>query len=172
MGANLIGVEAVDVGLALRDQLHRKLVQPFEVVGREEQRVPLEPEPHHVFLDRIDVLDVFLGRVGVVEPQIAFPARLLGDAEVQADRLRVADVEVSVRLGRKPGGDPAAVLSGGEIVGDDRANEVDRRLRRGRGVLIGHLCVFYRGNSSVRTSVESGTRRSDILAQVALVTKQ
>jgi hypothetical protein len=38
------------------------------------------------------------------------------------------------------------VLSRRQVVGDDRANEVNWRLRRRRRVLIRHLCVFYRGN--------------------------
>jgi hypothetical protein len=41
-----------------------------------------------------------------------------------------------------------------QVIGDDRANEVNRRLRRGRRVLIRHLCVFYRGDSIRSASVE------------------
>ena len=32
---------------------------------------PVEPEPAHIFLNGADVGFIFLGRVGVVEPQIA-----------------------------------------------------------------------------------------------------
>ena len=38
---------------------------------RTEQRVPLEAEPLHVLPDGVDVLDVFLGRVRVVEAEVA-----------------------------------------------------------------------------------------------------
>ena len=114
VGANLVGREAVDVRLALLDQLDRELVEPLEVVRREQQRVPREPEPRDVFLDRVDVLDILLGRVGVVEAQVAGAAGLFGDAEVEADRLGVADVEVAVRLGRKARRHPPAVLARGE----------------------------------------------------------
>jgi hypothetical protein len=137
--ANFVRVEAVDVGLAFLDQPDRELIHLVEVVGGEEQGVPFEAEPPDVFLDGVDVLDVFLGRIRVVEPQVAGTARLLGDPEVEADRLRMADVEIPVGFRRKTGRDPPLVLAGCQVVSDDRANEVDRRLRRGRGVLVSHL---------------------------------
>ena len=56
--------------------------------------------------------DLFLARVGVVEAQVAQAAELLGDAEVQADRLGVADVQIAVRLGREAGVHAAVVLAG------------------------------------------------------------
>src|SRR5262249_44273200 len=79
---------------------------------------------------------VFLRRVGIVEAQIARSAGLLGDAEVQADRLGVADVQIAVRFGRKARRHPAAVLSGGAAFGDNRAYEIDPR---GRSVLDTHI---------------------------------
>jgi hypothetical protein len=70
----------------------------MEVVGGVvEMLAPVEAEPADVFLDRIDVLLLFLDRVRVVEAKVAAPAELLGDPEVERDRLRVADVEVAVR---------------------------------------------------------------------------
>ena len=73
----------------------------LEVVARVQLFVPLEAEPLDVVLDGLDVLDVFGERVRVVEAQVAPPRELLGDAEVQADGLRVTDVQEAVRLGRK-----------------------------------------------------------------------
>ena len=107
--ADLVGAQAVDVGLALLDQLDGELIEPLEVVRRVELGAPREAEPRDVLLDRVDVLDVFLRRVGVVEAQVADAAALGGDPEVQADRLRVADVQVAVRLRRKPRRDAAVV---------------------------------------------------------------
>ena len=101
--AHLLGGQAVDVGQALRDEMHRVGVELLEVVGGEVRLVvPGEAQPADVFLNRVDVLDVFLGRIRVVEAQVAGAAELLRDAEVQADRLGVADVQVAVRLRRKP----------------------------------------------------------------------
>ena len=95
--------QVVDVGLALPDQLHGPVVELLEVVrGVVEVLAPVEAEPAHVALDRVDVLDVLLGRVGVVEAQVAARRRSSrGEAEVEADRLGVADVQVAVRLGRE-----------------------------------------------------------------------
>ena len=62
---------------------------------------PVEAEPMHVGLDRVDIFLLFLGRIGIVEAQIALAAEFLGDAEIQADRFGVADMEIAVRLRRK-----------------------------------------------------------------------
>ena len=66
---------------------------------------PVEAKPAHVPLDGLDVFLRLLDRIGVVEAQAAMAAEFLGDAEIEADRLGVADMEVSVGLGRKPGHD-------------------------------------------------------------------
>src|SRR4029077_7829111 len=98
---DLVGGQVVDVGLAGLDQVYGPVVELVEVVGGEvEMLAPVEAEPADVFLNRVDVLLLLLDRVGVVEAQVAAPAELLGDPEVERDRLGVAEVEVSVRLGR------------------------------------------------------------------------
>jgi glutaminyl-tRNA synthetase len=58
---------------------------------------------------------------------------IAGDAEVEADRLRVADVQVAVRLGRKARGDTATVLARRVVGGDDLADEILTRCNRGLG---------------------------------------
>jgi hypothetical protein len=85
---DLVGGEVVDVGLAGLDQVYGPVVELVEVVGGEvEMLAPVEAEPADVFLDRVDVLLLFLDRVGVVEAQVAAAAELLGDPEVERDRL-------------------------------------------------------------------------------------
>src|SRR4029450_8527093 len=84
---------------------------------------PVEPEPADVLLDGVDVLDVLLERIGVVESQVADATELARDAEVQADALRVADVQVAVRLGRKSG-DDALVPARPQVVRDDVTDEI------------------------------------------------
>ena len=148
---DLLVVEAVDVGLAGEHQPLGALVEPLEVVGREVQRVPLEAEPAHVALDRLDVLHVLGQRVGVVEAQVAGTAVLAGDAEVEADRLGVADVQVAVGLRWKAGGHAAAVGAAREVVVDPRADEVESRavvvgLSHGRLPPLGGRWVSLRGS--------------------------
>ena len=84
---------------------------------------PVEAEPVDIALDGVDVFLLLLGRIGVVEAQIALAAELLGDAEIQADGLGVSDMEIAVGLRRKPGDDLAGAAAG-EIGLDDVANEV------------------------------------------------
>ena len=84
---------------------------------------PVEPEPADVGLDGVDVLLLFLHRVGVVEAQVAAAAELAGDAEVEADGLGVADVEVAVRLrGKRVTIGLVPPLA--KVGGDDLADEV------------------------------------------------
>ena len=104
VGAHLLLRLVVDIGLAGADQMLRPGVELIEIVRRVvEVLAPIEAQPAHVALDGVDVFLLFLGRIGVVEAQVAAAAELLGDAEIQADRFGVADMEVAVRLGRKAG---------------------------------------------------------------------
>ena len=126
MLADLVGGEVVDVRLAGLDQVDGPVVELVEVVGGVvEMLAPVEAEPADVFLDRVDVLLLFLDRVGVVEAQVAASAELLRDPEVERDRLGVTDVEVSVRLGREACDDlrdPALAHVGGDDLADEVAS--------------------------------------------------
>ena len=104
--AHLLRALVVDIGLAGADQVLGPGVELLEIVrGVVEVLAPVEAEPAHVALDGVDVFLLFLGRIGVVEAQMAAAAELLRDAEVEADRFGVADVQVAVRLGREAGDD-------------------------------------------------------------------
>ena len=126
--ADFFGREVADVGLAGQDQLLGPLVELIEIVrGVVQPLLPIEAQPADVLHDRIDVLHFLLAGVGVVEPQVAQAAGiLLGDAEIEADRLGVADVQIAVGLGREAGVDAALVLAAFEIVVDDLADKVPR----------------------------------------------
>ena len=126
--AGFVGREVADVGLALGDQLDGPLVELLKIVrGVILAVAPVESEPTDILLDRLDVLDLFLARIGVVEPEVAQPALvLLGDSEIQADRLGVSDVEISVRLGWESGMHATLVLARLDVLGDDRPDEIDR----------------------------------------------
>ncbi len=117
----------VHIGLAGSDEVLGPGVELLEVVrGVVKVLAPVEAEPVHVALDGVDELLLLLGRIGVVEAQVAVAAELLGDAEIQADRLGVADVQIAVRLRRKPG-DDLGVASAREVGLDDVADEVATR---------------------------------------------
>ena len=95
----LLGCQLADISQALLDQLDSILVVLLEVVGTVEETIaPVEAQPVDIFLDSINVLDIFLCGVGVVHTQIADTAELLSCAEVDPQRLAVADVQVAVGL--------------------------------------------------------------------------
>jgi hypothetical protein len=122
----------VDIGVAGLDQALRPVIQPLEVIrGVIKVGSPVIAEPVHVGLDRVDIFLLFLGRVGVIEAQMALAGEFLRDAEIERDRLGVTDMQIAVRLRRKAGHDPA-VLAGGEIGLDDVADEVAPCLCRHR----------------------------------------
>ena len=125
--ANFLGTELVDVGLAGLDQPDRAIIKVLEVVRRMKEPVlPVEPEPANVGLDRVDEVLLLFQRIRVVEAQVAAPAELLGDAEIQADRHRMPDMQVAVRLGREAR-DDLGVLATREVLRDDRADEIPCR---------------------------------------------
>ena len=121
---------AVDVRLVRLDQCDGEVVQPLEVVRRKKQLfATIEPQPADIFLDGLDEFDVFRLGVGVVEPQVTHTGVLLCDAEIQANGLGVADVEIAVRLGRKAGHHATTVLARLHVLRDHRTDEVLLSLR-------------------------------------------
>ncbi len=117
--AYLIGVEVAHVGHALGDELYRVSVEPLVVVGGVKKPVvPVEAEPTHVGDDRLHEFEGFAARVGVVHPQVAGAPVLGFDAEIETDGLRMADVEIAVRLRREPRGDTVMFLCRQVVVND------------------------------------------------------
>ncbi len=129
--ARLLGGQIADIRLAGLDQLDGPVVQLVKVLrGIALFTGPLETQPLDVGLDRIDVLLVFLGRVGVVEAQVAGATEFLSQAEVHADRLGVADVQVAIGL-RREARDDAGVFARVQISLHDGAQKVGRNGRAG-----------------------------------------
>ena len=131
---HLLRGEIVHVGLAPLDQLHGPLIELLEVVARVvEVLAPVVAQPAHGVDDRVDVLLALLDGVGIVEAQVAAAAELLGHAEVDRDRLGVADVQITVRLGRKARDHVAAEAPAGVVLDDDVPDEVTGFLARSVG---------------------------------------
>jgi hypothetical protein len=99
VGTDLFSGELINVGESVFDQVHRPFVELFEVVrGVEAAFTPVKAEPPDIFLNGVDVFDILFGGIGIVEPQIAEATKLRSDAEVEDDRLGVADVKIAVRF--------------------------------------------------------------------------
>ena len=129
--ANLLLRLRIDVRLVVGHQAFGDLVELLEIVRRVVFRVPLKAQPLHVALDRLHVLHIFRGGIGVVKTQIAGAAVLLRDAEVQADRFGVTHVQEPVGLRRKTRSRRATKPTSDEVIGNQLANEVAAwRVRR------------------------------------------
>jgi hypothetical protein len=128
--AHLGGRLVVDIGLAGLDQMLGPVIELLEMVrSMVEMLAPVEAEPAHVAHDGVDVLLLLPGRVGVVEAQMAAPAELRRHAEVQADGLGVADVQIAVGL-RREARDDLLVAPRRDIGADDVPDEIARISRR------------------------------------------
>src|SRR6266516_2265676 len=121
-------------------------------------RAPIVAQPADRLLDRVFVLDVFLDRIGVVEAQMANAPVLGREAEVEADRLGMPDVQIAVGLGREPCDDAPAVLVRTQILRDDLAEEVRaRRAVRSLRRCSTHRVLFM--NKLCRLSILTGGGR-------------
>ena len=80
----------------------------------------------NILLDGIHKFRVLFGGVGVVHTQIAQAAIFFGGAEINNQRLAVANVQIAVGLRRKPGVDGFAceLPAGGDILIDKSMDKV------------------------------------------------
>ena len=106
IGAHFVGALFVDVGVTGLDQMFGKLVHPIEIIGRVIEIVframlPVKAHPADAFLDRVNVLLVFLNRVGVVKAHVADALVIGRQSEIQANALGVTDMQIAVGFGRK-----------------------------------------------------------------------
>ena len=122
---HFVASQIFDISLAHFNHLFGKGVNLVVVVACEKFFFPFKAEPLHVFADGIDVFHIFLGRVRVVEAEVRKAAELLGSAEVQADGLGMANVNVAVRFGRETRQHVIA-LAGLEVVNDNVLNKIRR----------------------------------------------
>ena len=150
VGAHVVGGLFINVGVARGDEVFSRAVHEVEVVAGLVRFViprlaPVKTQPFDGVDDGVDVFHLLFFRVGVVKPQVAHATVVARQAEVEADALGVADVQVAIGLGREAGADfggvqlasglmrrvaraagPAAAGVGavGEVVLDDLAQEV------------------------------------------------
>ena len=127
VGLELLRGELAHVGQALADQLLRQLVVLLKVVRAVVEAVaPVEAQPVDVVLDGLDVFRILLRGVGVVHAKVADAAEALCGAEVDAQGLAVADVQVAVGLRREAGVHLHALVpaAGGQILHDEALNKI------------------------------------------------
>ncbi len=132
--ADLVLGLLVDEREAVLDEADGPRVKLLEVVRREADLRRGEAQPPHGVLEGGDVLGGLRFGVGVVVAEHARAAEVAREAEVEADRLGVPEVRVAVGLRREARRDAPAVRVGGDVAGDDVAEEVGG----GGQVLRGH----------------------------------
>ena len=124
---DLLSREVIDIGKPLLDQRDRKVVELVKVIRRIELAVaPAEAQPADVLLDGVDVLCILFRRIRIVKAQVAEAVVVLGQAEVQANRLGVTDVQVAIRLRWEARVDALRVLAVLEVFFDHVLNEIRR----------------------------------------------
>ena len=99
--AYFLGRQVADIRLALLDELYRALVEKIEIARCVVDLVPFVAEPLNVLFYRVDIFDILFRGIRVVETEIAHSAVFFRDAEVDAYRLCVADVQIAVGLRRE-----------------------------------------------------------------------
>ncbi len=131
VSAHFVGRQAVDIGAVLSDQRHRVCVEALKVVGGKEQLiVPVKAEPTHIVLNRLDIFGVFRRRISIVHAEMADAPRLfIRNAEVEANRFGMADMEIAVRFRWEAGDDPSGMFTCGTVGSYDLTNEVGARRR-------------------------------------------
>ena len=67
--------------------------------------LPIEPKPADIFFYGLLVFFFLFDWIGIVEAEIAFPSIITSDSKVQADRLGMSDMQITVRLWRISGED-------------------------------------------------------------------
>mmetsp|Transcript_59907 Transcript_59907/g.129910 ORF Transcript_59907/g.129910 Transcript_59907/m.129910 type:complete len:252 (+) Transcript_59907:1373-2128(+) len=128
VGLHLRSSLRVHVSLAIFDEQFRPLVELIKVARSEvEMLSPAEAQPSHVLHDTLHIFRLLRRGVGVVEAKVAPALVHLSEAEVDANRLAMPYVQVTIWLRRKTRADnitmPAdpgvAPATRGEISVDD-----------------------------------------------------
>ena len=103
----------------------------LKVVGGKEQLiVPVEAEPAHIVLNRLDIFGIFSRRISIVHAEMTDSSRLfVRDTEVEANRLGMADMEIAVWFRWEAGDDPSGMFTGGAVGSHDLTDEVGARGR-------------------------------------------
>ena len=135
VGANFFLAEIVDVGVARFNELERPFVELAEVVGRVQDVWRLVAQPADVGQLGVDKLLLLFERVGVIEAQIAVAFVLRRHFKVQANRLRMSDMQITVRLRWEARLQPSVKAPVANVFRYRFTNEVARRRR---GIEIAH----------------------------------
>jgi hypothetical protein len=106
VGAHFVSGLLVDIRMTGFDQVFRGAVHEIEIIAgviemRLAEFLPAEAQPLHGVGDAVDVFLFLFLRVGVVEAHVAYAIVIARQAEIEADALGVADVQITVGFRRE-----------------------------------------------------------------------
>ena len=101
---HLFGVKLTDISFAFANQILRPAIQLTKIIrGKLGLTRPIKTKPFNVFDNCLNIFVIFFFRVGIIKAQIAGSAKLLGKAEIQADRFGMAYMQIAIWLWWKSG---------------------------------------------------------------------
>ena len=112
--AHVVGGLRIHIRMPRFDQGFSQLVTPLKVVARVIEValgacIPSKTEPAYGLKNAVDILLVFLDRIGVVKTHVAAPVVIERQAKVQTDGFGVPDVQITIGFGRKTGPDAGGI---------------------------------------------------------------
>lgn len=110
-----------DISQSLFNQLFGIGIGLFKIIAAKIQAViPGKAQPLDILLDSLHIFIILFGGVGIIETQVAQATKFFGDAEVDAQSLAMADMQISVRFRWKTGVNsfPFKAAAGREIFFD------------------------------------------------------
>ena len=120
--------------------MQRPLMKRIEVAGGIAHLAkPFKAKPPDIFLNTINKdLFLFLG-IGIVKAEVALAIVLFSQTKIEADRCRMTDMEIPIRLRRKAGDDfITGNMTGGEIAINDLFQKIFRLLENFTSVCFAH----------------------------------
>ena len=123
--ADLVGIEIADKGIAAFNQLNRELIELLKIVRGVELRSP-QSNPSQRTSSLIESTYSTSSLLGLVSSKrkIALAFEFGRQAKIEADRFCVSDVQIAIRLRRKPSLHPTVILALLDILSDNIADEM------------------------------------------------
>ena len=101
----------VDISQAFFDKSYGKVIELVKIVGSKKFSVfPVKTKPVDIFLYRINKFKLFFCRVGIIEPEVAFPSEFLCCTKIKTNCLGMTDMKIAIWLRRESGMNPAIVF--------------------------------------------------------------
>ena len=113
-----------DIRLALLDQFHRSIIHRIKIIRCPEPLLPFPAKPSHICFDCVNIFDILLHGIGIIISQITLAAVLFCRRKIQANRLRVPDMEIPVRFRRKTRIDLSSILPAFVVPVDNIVNKI------------------------------------------------